>query len=173
MFPFVNSGLVGIFEVKGGKVELNETDNFTWRLQKSSLLFQEAAQKPFLGHGFNAARKYNTGEGVQNAHNDYAQFLVESGIVGFFLYFGPFVYMFIKGLGARRRADKNSILCKIANFFTIATPAFLLMSASDNLANYIIIQWYYWVIAGIFISLSWHLRHDAQKPTVPVLAGAR
>lgn len=158
MMPFVSSGLTGIFEVKNGRVELNESDNFTWRLQKSALLFEKAAEQPVFGQGFGASKKYNTGESAQNAHNDYAQFLVDSGIVGLCLYFGPFFYMLIQALKTRKKTDKKLLINKISNFFLIATPAFLLMSMSDNLNNYIIIQWYYWVIAGVFISLSWRMK---------------
>lgn len=159
MMPFVSSGLTSILEVKNGRVELNESDNFAWRLQKSALLFQKAAEQPVFGQGFGASKKYNTDEVARGAHNDYAQFLVDSGVVGFCLYFGAFVYMFIKALRGRRKSDKKSLINKTANFFIIVTPAFLLMSMSDNLNNYIIIQWYYWVIAGVFISLSWRMKH--------------
>lgn len=163
MFPFVNSGLVGIYEVKGGKVELNETDNFTWRIEKSKILFREVVKKPILGHGFGASKTFNTSDKALGAHNDYAQFLVDSGIVGFCLYFGSFVYLLMKALRTRRTVDKSSLLYKISIFFVIVTPAFLLMSLTDNLNNYIIIQWYYWVIAGIFISLSWNLKRAPMK----------
>jgi|GEM_PF-3585419 len=160
--PFVSSSILASFEVKGGKIELNQDDNLAWRIQKSTLLFREAMSKPIFGHGFRTSRKINTGDKSIDAHNDYAQFLLDSGLVGFCLYFGPFVYMFITSLRQRKHFERNSLLFKVSNFFTIATPAFLLMSVSDNLANYIVIQWYYWSIAGIYIAMLWNVKHDHQ-----------
>jgi len=157
LLPVVNDSIFSLLNVDHGKVSLNEESSFAWRLEKWGYLLKEGINKPILGHGLGASKHFGTDSLA--AHNVYIQFFLESGIVGLFLYFAPYVYLIISALRTRKQEPQDSLLFKTANFFLIFIPSFLIMSISENLASYVIIQWYFWAVVGIFISLTWRKKH--------------
>jgi O-antigen ligase len=159
MLPMVRSGLDSLFTMKYGRLEVVQGNNFSWRLEKWGHLFSEGIHKPIHGHGMGASR--SIGDHLA-AHNDYAQFFVEGGLIGLFLYFFPLFYLLKNAGRMKRRTEPDSFVYKLSDFFLMFIPPFLIMSISENLASYVVVQWYFWAVVGIYISLSWNLKNAAK-----------
>lgn len=155
--PMVSEQITSLVEFRGDFIALNPDSSFAWRLEKWGLLFAEAIKKPIFGHGMGADTQIGFDE--LPAHNDYLHFFVNSGIIGLSLYVWPFLYLIRSAAKTKRQSGNSSLLIKLAQFFLIYIPSFLIMSVSDNLFSYGIIQWYFWAIVGIYISLSWNEKY--------------
>lgn len=111
----------GLEEIGNGRIEL-------WKVA-----YKKFKESPIIGIGWNQFRATNNiryMEGI-NVHNDYLQWLCETGVTGFVLIFVPTVYLWIKTLVRSRQLFKNKevysneakcyalISCGIQTFFMI------------------------------------------------------
>lgn len=149
--PIVQERILNTFDVSAGSMAVEEMSSLGWRLNTWYYLFTEAIKRPFIGYGINATAYI--GSYPAEAHNDYLRFFVESGIIGVLTYFLPYFYIFIYSVRNYRLFDKDSYLRKLALFFICFIPAFLLMSASENMGRYITVHWYFWGLVGIYFGL--------------------
>lgn len=150
MTPMVQDRISNIFETTGNELYINDQSSAGWRLEHWRDLWGHAIQKPLTGHGIRADRYISIAKG--DAHNDYLRFFVEAGVIGFITYFAPYIYLL---LYSRRklREETDPLQRRFAGFFLCYIPAFLVMSLTENLASYVIIHWYVWTIAGVFMVL--------------------
>ncbi len=163
--PFVKEHIANIFHSHGKLIQVNEQSSLGWRFEKWSYLWTPITKKPLTGYGIGAATEY--GKDKLGAHNDYLRFLIESGIFGLISYFLPFWYMLYRAIKDRKGLNEQSITYRLAQFFIIFIPAFLVMSITENLGNYVIIQWYIWALFGIYFGLisarSEHISNHAKR----------
>lgn len=153
-------------------VQYAQLNSFAWRvvLWKQALAWIEPVRF-VVGYGLESFRFYSTtffdlaGKVEWNAHNVYVQYLFELGILGLgaYLYvFGRMLVHLKKGLLAHDR---------LMTFLMMSTiGVYLIISASDNVANYLVFNWYFWFSAGCACNLVSVL--GGRTPAPAVGAGA-
>jgi putative inorganic carbon (HCO3(-)) transporter len=123
--------------------------SFQWRLGlwKKMVLYIEA--HPVLGHGLGSFFFYSKGWA---SHNDYLRLAFETGILGLVLYL---LGLFSVGLFALRRIRESSDrLNRVLSIgFVAILSGFLVASAGQNVMMAPAIQWYFWALAGLVVSL--------------------
>jgi O-antigen ligase len=151
--PVVTTRIAELFVWKSGGLALRSGTSLDWRLEAWQYLWDYAIQKPFWGHGINAS--HLVGRRDIDAHNDYLRFFLEAGIPGVLLYFGVYVYTLQCAWKSLRRGTAGDPgERKLAVFLQCYIPAFLLMSVSENLANYTTVNFYIMAIIALYIVLS-------------------
>lgn len=149
--PIVKERTSNVFNQGGSDISINKLSSFGWRLETWRALLKEGMKKPIFGYGINATSYL--GRAPAEAHNDYLRFFVESGIIGLFLYFLPYIYTLIHAIRNFKLLEEDYILKRLGLFFICFIPAFFLMSASENLGRYITVHWFIWGLIGIYFSL--------------------
>lgn len=149
--PIVKDRFSGIVGANSHGFYIKRENTFGWRLEKWGYILDESLKKPWTGHGLEAAKMF--GKDKVEAHNDYLRFFAELGVLGVITYFLPFFYLLRFSIKNLKKFTPNSLITRISKFMVIFLPAFLVMSISENLAAYVIIQWYFWCIAGVYIAL--------------------
>lgn len=154
-----------IFEVAGPQAisSLTPLNSLEWRESIwSSALAWMSPVRYALGYGLQAFPYHvitffkeanNTHYG---AHNDYVQLFFELGVVGVVAY----VALYATTLARLRPLFR---IDRLAAFVTIALVVeYLLVSASDNLMQYLSFNWYVWFLLGAALSLArWRAAPDS------------
>lgn len=151
MTPVVTERLQELFVIKHGALAVNKNTSLSWRLETWSYLWNYALKRPWFGYGINASQW--VGRFHIEAHNDYLRFFLESGIIGVVLYFGAYIRAFLDAVKGHRRFRPGSCAKKTAVFLMCYIPAFLLMSASENLARYTTVNFYIMGVLGTYLAL--------------------
>ncbi len=149
--PLVRNKIDNIFRKTGSEVSINDQSSLGWRFTAWRDLWNAGQDNPILGHGINAS--YGIVKEHLGAHNDYLRYFVEQGLIGLITYFAPFFYVLFHSISNVRRFPRGSMLEGLAGLFICFIPAFLLMSMTENLASYVIVQWYFWALVGIYFAL--------------------
>lgn len=149
--PPVQERVANVFNFYGGNIVLNKNASMFFRIEQWRELFIIALNKPIFGYGYNADMRLAPYQGLA-AHNDYLRFFVNAGIIGVISYFSLFICVLRDALKVHS-LPWSSLKGRIAKFLVCFILAFLVMSISENLASYIIIQWYFWAIVAVFYSL--------------------
>lgn len=154
LVPAVRDRLVDL-QTGNEVVQYAQLNSFAWRvvLWKQALAWIEPVRF-VIGYGLESFRFYSTtffdmaGKIEWNAHNVYVQYLFELGILGLgaYLYvFGRMLVHLKKGLLAHDRLMTFLMMSTIIEY--------LIISASDNVANYLVFNWYFWFAAGCACNL--------------------
>jgi O-antigen ligase len=129
-------------------------NSFAWRvnLWKQALHWYQPTRY-LIGYGLESFRFFSTtffetAGGIEwNAHNVYVQYFFELGIVGLISY----LRIFWKSLVQIKDLLK---IDRLATYIFSATIfEYLIISASDNVANYLVFNWYFWFSVGCTCSL--------------------
>jgi O-antigen ligase len=112
-------------------------------------------ERPILGIGFRSYNqlssflrgKFSAFQG-QNIHNMYIQLIVETGIIGFFLYLMILVNLAILAFNGIRKVRERKFYPIVFGFSGMVV-ANAVMGMTDNLLSSPVIQWYIWAAAGL------------------------
>ena len=151
LFQPVDYDLSYIVALADGNIRGDGTDilnSYVWR----QFLWQEAwgwiVASPLFGHGAASFVYYSNDffplahDTAPGAHNDYVRLLFEAGILGFAAYAWLFVVVGGRAFLARRfnrplAASVVGVVC-----------AYAVVSYSDNMLNYLTVNWYMWFALG-------------------------
>jgi putative inorganic carbon (HCO3(-)) transporter len=165
IFQPVDYDLSYMVALADGSVRGDGTDilnSYVWR----QFLWQEAwgwiVSSPFFGYGAASFVYYSNDffplahDTAPGAHNDYVRLLFEAGILGFASYLWLFAVVgahAVAGLRVNRplAASIVAVLC-----------AYAVVSYSDNMLNYLAVNWYLWFPAGATLA---YLRRRVPHPT--------
>jgi O-antigen ligase len=140
-----------------GSTGYERLNSFAWRLKiwqdsldwmaKSHYLFgYGVASFIHFSQDFAMANAFQTQDFDINAHNIYVQTFFELGIFGLIALF----YLFFSYIKTFIRLYKSNTLLM---FFVITIFfQFLVQSLTDNLLDYLIVEWYMWFFIGISLS---------------------
>jgi O-antigen ligase len=125
-------------------------NSFAWRvyLWQSGLNWMSIEHYP-LGYGFTAFQFYSptffpiAGKTNWDAHSAYVQLLFELGGIGFMAYIWLY-YKVLRQMVSMLRFDKLGAFTVI-----IVIVNYLICSASDNMFDYLAVNWYLWFTVGI------------------------
>ncbi len=134
VFSTMNERIMGFFTGEKDKSELQRTKMIDLSLQ----LFYE---KPILGHGFNNFGTI-TGLGAYS-HNNMTEVLVSTGLIGFILFYFPYVNILKWGW-------KNGVMKK--DYVVIL---FLILSVIYLIFGYGMVEYYdkeYWMFLGVMVA---------------------
>jgi O-antigen ligase len=153
--PLVQNKITNSFSFYGNEIYVNKESSLGWRIEQWKAIFESAMERPILGHGIQS--DFSMGIGTLGAHNDYLKYFAESGITGLIAAYIPYIYLLISSLKrlCRREHDISEASYKLAAFIVCFIPAFLLMSITENLADYVIVHWYLWALIGIYFALDY------------------
>jgi O-antigen ligase len=163
LFQPVDYDLSYIVALADGNVRGDGTDllnSYVWR----QFLWQEAwgwiVASPLFGHGATSFVYYSNDffplahDTAPGAHNDYVRLLFEAGILGL----ASYAWLFLV-IGARafhgRRYDRP-----LAASIVALLLAYAVVSYSDNMLNYLTVNWYMWFAAGAALP---HLQRRAHR----------
>jgi putative inorganic carbon (HCO3(-)) transporter len=124
--------------------------SFWWRVQLWKKMASLVGSNALFGHGLGSFYYFSQGWA---AHNDYLRLAFETGLVGLVLYLcsvlsiGFFVLRRIRG-----EVDPLSRVLSVA--FCGLVAGFLVASAVENVVMMPVLQWYFWALAGLAVSLS-------------------
>ncbi|SNS73251.1 O-antigen ligase [Noviherbaspirillum humi] len=146
--PVVQERLLDILSDSevGPQVKLN---SFAWRvaLWESALGWMDPGRY-LLGYGLGAFRDnvldfFPLSAGFKwDAHNVYVQWFFETGLLGVAAY----LWLQVRMLGYSFQLRKVD---RLAAFFITATVvSYLMVSFSDNMMFYLVVNWYYWFLIG-------------------------
>jgi len=122
-------------------------NSFAWR----SLLWQMTLAKwreaPWLGYGLNSFNYYSGSFFVLApkgtfAHNVYVQLLFETGIAGLVVYLWLFARL-MWSVASRLKWDRHGSIMILT-----VICAYLMVSYSDNMLDYLAANWYFWFYLG-------------------------
>jgi putative inorganic carbon (hco3(-)) transporter len=151
IFQPVDYDLSYIVALADGSVRGDGTDilnSYVWR----QFLWQEAwgwiVASPFFGYGAASFIYYSNDffplahDTAPGAHNDYVRLLFEAGAFGFVAYIWLFAAVGARAISGLRvnRALAASIVAVLC--------AYAVVSYSDNMLNYLTVNWYLWFAAG-------------------------
>ncbi len=160
LIPAVRDRLVDL-QTGNEVVQYAQLNSFAWRqvLWKQAIAWIEPSHY-LTGYGLESFRYYSTtffelaNKVEWNAHNVYVQYLFELGLIGlgcYLLVFGR-VMLHLRALATRDRL--MSVL------MTVTMLVYLIISASDNVANYLVFNWYFWFAAGCACNLVFVLQQQ-------------
>lgn len=139
---------------------ITEGGSFAWRILNWTLFIKEWNARPILGYGL-----HTTGEIVAPLsnipHNDYLRFLVETGIVGIFLYLyllsvlGMTIWSIYRGYIV---IDNRFSYLALVNFSIFI--AWAVGSSADNYITITVFQYYFWALTGAVLGNA--QRHSLQ-----------
>jgi O-antigen ligase len=141
-------------------------DSINWMDKKRYLLGYGVSSFQQLSQKFAMANAFENQDFDINAHNIYVQTFFELGIVGLTALLYLLGKYFFKLVSLYR---KNPLL-----LFTVIVIfiQFLLQSITDNLLDYLIVEWYMWFLIGITISkVSLDAASDKLVPQAQARAG--
>ena len=112
----------------------SENSGLNGREQLWGYAFEMFKKNPVLGLGFSSYTKYCYSQGFQwdyLTHNIYIELLGETGIIGFVLFIGLFILLFIKTLKVLK-LSKNKEEIGLINFSLFMQIVFLIYGLSGN-----------------------------------------
>lgn len=130
-------------------VQYAKLNSFAWRVYiwESGLQWMRASSY-FLGNGLGAFQYYSptffplAGKVHFGAHNIYVQWLFELGVLGLLAY----LWLFVRLLWMLRSFVAYN---RLGGFIVIALMIqYLVVSFSDNMAYYLVFNWYFWFVVG-------------------------
>ncbi len=148
---------IKMIDIKKTLVEKEVVDSFTWRICNWLNLLSLWSKKPLTGYGLNTISIINpwkTEYGIgYAAHNDYINYLVETGLLGvlFYVIFISYVCFFIyKECSICMNKKVKELLCSILFVFM----ALQFVSFFHNIITATTVQLYFWVVCGSFLKVS-------------------
>ncbi len=173
VIPAVNERIMSLMMandyIGGPAVVLN---SFAWRQLLWERAFVYIWQQPIFGYGlhsfpfYSAEFFYPTPEGTY-AHNDFIQVLFETGVVGLIAFLWIFWRCSIWVL-QRWRADKGGVTAAAALLL-----AYLTLSFSDNLLEYLPCQWGFWFAFGVICQHLELLRSRSSESQKTLASGSK
>ncbi|MCB9772148.1 MAG: O-antigen ligase family protein [Candidatus Omnitrophica bacterium] len=151
--PAVQDRVMTMMGSKG--VENYEGENsFSWRLQAWGSAFPAIFKQPLHGYGLTSFRILsanfsNQGEAF-GAHNVYVETWFEAGIFALISYcmllFAPF-WIFWQ----RMKESTDPTVSRLSALLASYVATYILICISDNLAYYLVFNWYYWFFVGLIM----------------------
>lgn len=118
------------------------TNSFTWRTVHWKLLIDEWRKEPLLGYGLHTSSDFIS-PWDEEPHNDYIRFLVETGLVGLFVFLG---FLGIVGNKLIKECQSSTNhLYKTLTFITIGISlSWLIGSMVGNHISTTAFHFYFW-----------------------------
>lgn len=144
--PFLARRLGDVFEFSS---YYNPQNSFLWRIEYWSKVIPLILSRPILGHGLSSFSFYSRGWA---AHNDYLRVAFETGFIGLGAYLWILLSLLRRAIYVYKRIGMQYFKCLTLGFISIFI-AYITIMLSDNLMRSLVVQWYFWIFAGIAFSL--------------------
>lgn len=143
--PFVTQRLADVFEFSS---YYNSENSFISRVNLWSEAIPLIFSRPILGHGLSSFRF-----GFREmAHNDYLRVAFETGLIGLGAYLWILLSLLRRAIYMYRRIGMQYFKSLTLGFISILI-AYVTIMLTDNLMRSLVVQWYFWIFAGIAYSL--------------------
>jgi O-antigen ligase len=123
-------------------------NSFLWRIKFWSQTIPLIFSRPILGHGLSSLASYFREE----AHNDYLRVAFETGLIGVGAYLWILLSLLRRAIYVYKRIGMQYFKSLTLAFISIFI-AYITIMLSDNLMRSLVVQWYFWIFAGIACSL--------------------
>lgn len=123
-------------------------NSFLWRIKLWSQTIPLIFSRPILGHGLSSFASYFRGE----AHNDYLRVAFETGLIGVGAHLWILLSLLRRAIYVYKRIGTQYFKSLTLAFISIFI-AYMAIMLSDNLMRSLVVQWYFWIFAGIACSL--------------------
>ncbi len=169
--PQVHDRIVTLLSERGGPGEYQGLNSFVWRLQAWQTGFLQILKNPILGYGLTSFKPLSSGfssEGEEFAiHNIYLELWFEAGIIGMVSYmvllFTPLIE-FIKVFRLKTSGRIKNLSAIMIGYVV----GYLTVNVSDNLAYYLVFNWYYWFFVGlVIVGLKLEIQEERNKLSNP------
>jgi O-antigen ligase len=144
--PFLVGRLGDVFESSS---YYDSQNSFLWRIKYWSEVIPLILSRPILGHGLSSFSFYSRGWA---AHNDYLRVAFETGFIGLGAYLWILVSLLRRAIYVYKRIGVQYFKSLTLGFISIFI-AYITIMLSDNLMRSLVVQWYFWIFAGIAFSL--------------------
>lgn len=148
-------------------------DSGTWRRFLWHAAWDEAQKRPLTGHGLESFEPDSkrffplAAERGSGAHNIFMQLWYETGIPGLVAYLWQMAALLMIALFSRRAPWRERA------FVIALILAFNLASYSDNMFNYLVVNWMFWFIVGGYSATFLRFRGDGSGQHVRTGAARR
>ncbi len=138
-------------------------NSFAWRKLLWSSSMDMIAQRPFIGYGTKTFAHYMPDffplPTKQNfdAHNVYVEILFGLGIIGLLFYLNIFILVILR-LKKAYRYDKKASVAVLS-----LVLSYMLVSFSDNMLDYLVVNWYFWFFIGCIIAWLINCNHPCNN----------
>jgi len=123
-------------------------NSFLWRIKLWGEAIPLIFSTPILGHGLSSFGSYFRGD----AHNDYIRVAFETGFIGLGAYLWILLSLLRRAIYMYKRIGIEYFKSLTLGFISIFM-AYIVIMLSDNLMRSLVVQWYFWIFAGITCSL--------------------
>lgn len=112
LFSGLNNRMQGFYALITGE---GQVDHSSWvRQQMIELGWKQFLRTPIIGIGMGNARIMTGILGYDSyLHNNYIELLADGGVIGFFLYYGMYIYLVHRLIKYGRRDDPEAKLCLV------------------------------------------------------------
>ena len=125
----------------------NPENSFLWRIKLWSEAILLIFSRPILGHGLSSFGSYFREE----AHNDYLRVAFETGLIGLGAHLWILVSLLRRTIYAYKRISMQYFKSLALGFISVFL-AYMTIMLTDNLMRSLVIQWYFWIFAGVACS---------------------
>ena len=144
--PFLVRRLGDVFEFSS---YYNPQNSFVWRIKYWSEVIPLILSRPILGYGLSSFSFYSR---RWAAHNDYLRVAFETGFIGLGAYLWILLSLLMRATYVYKRMGMQYFKSLTLGFISIFI-AYMTIMLSDNLMRSLVVQWYFWIFAGITFSL--------------------
>lgn len=154
MVPSIQERVFDLFQGNDPDAFLNDYEqlnSYAWRKVIWASAITKYWESPIFGFGYMSFANYSSDffliatEKGSEAHNTYVQLLFELGILGLSSFLYLLISVLIPLFNAARQLKENVI---VLGLFI----SFCLIHYSDNLLNYLVVNWYFWFFIGSFLA---------------------
>lgn len=117
-----------------------------------AVTWEDAINKPFLGHGTGSAGQliYSTYPPLEHPHNDYLRVFHDTGVIGLFLFVGAWIFQFIHNWKGWIYFDRRQNPQALYHFAAlISTFAICVTFLTDNTMTYVFVLVPLFIIYGL------------------------
>lgn len=149
--PAVQDRVMTMFG-SGGSENYQGIDSFNWRLQAWTSTLKPILEKPLQGHGLASFRDLSSSfsEHGKNfaSHNLYLEVWFESGLFALLSY-GMLLLTTFRIFWDKVAREKDPVISRLAALMASYVVSYILVCVSDNLAYYLVFNWYFWFFVGL------------------------
>ncbi len=165
--PQVHDRIMTLLSERGGPGEYEGLNSFAWRMQAWQTGLAQITKHPLLGHGLTSFKPLSSSFSTQGEtfamHNTYLEVWFDAGVVGMLSYmvllFVP-LFKFIKIY----RSQTSERIKRLTAIMIGYVLGYLIVNISDNMAYYLVFNWYYWFFVGlVWVGLELEMANEKQK----------
>ncbi len=149
--PAVQDRVVTMFG-SGGSEQYEGVDSFNWRLQAWGATFKPIFEKPLHGHGlasfFRLSSQFSEHGENFGSHNLYLEIWFESGVFALLSYCMLLLTTF-RIFWDKVSREKDPVVSRLAALMASYVVSYIIVCVSDNLAYYLVFNWYFWFFVGL------------------------